>query len=80
MGAVSLQDGDRPRPLPLVVRVEPAREAAHALRHAGERRLRALPEALRTAVIDEATWHRLDPARTTLRDIDEPGDLDQHEP
>jgi molybdopterin-guanine dinucleotide biosynthesis protein A len=73
--AVTLQDGDRFRPLPIVVRVPPAREAAHALLHAGERRLRALPDALRTAVVDERTWLALDPGRMTLRDVDEPGDL-----
>jgi molybdopterin-guanine dinucleotide biosynthesis protein A len=75
--AVALQDGDRLRPLPLVLRSAPAREAAHALLHSGERRLRALPEALRTAVIDEATWVGLDPERATLRDVDEPDDLDR---
>jgi molybdenum cofactor guanylyltransferase len=73
--AVTLQDGDRSRPLPIVVRVPPAREAAHALLHAGERRLRALPDALRTAVVDERTWLALDPGRMTLHDVDEPGDL-----
>jgi molybdopterin-guanine dinucleotide biosynthesis protein A len=75
--AVALQDGDRLRPLPLVLRSSPAREAAHTLLHAGERRLRALPDALRTAAIDEATWVGLDPERATLRDVDEPGDLDR---
>jgi molybdopterin-guanine dinucleotide biosynthesis protein A len=74
--AVVLQDGDRPRPLPLVLRTRPAREAAHALLHAGERRLRALPDALRTAAIDERTWVGLDPQRATLRDVDEPLDLE----
>lgn len=73
--AVALQDGDRLRPLPLVVRSAPTREVAHALLHSGERRLRALPESLRTAVIDERTWVGLDPDRATLRDVDEPGDL-----
>ena len=75
--AVALQDGARLRPLPLVLRAAPAREAAHTLLHAGERRLRALPEALRMAVIDELTWHALDPQRASLRDVDEPGDLDR---
>ena len=74
--AVVLQEGDRFRPLPLVVRSTPARGAAHALLHSGERRLRALPDALRTAVIDEATWVALDPGRGTLRDVDVPGDLE----
>jgi molybdenum cofactor guanylyltransferase len=75
--AVVLQDGDRSRPLPLVLRSLPAREAAHALLHAGERRLGALPEALRTAAIDEPTWVGLDPQRATLRDVDEPLDLER---
>ncbi len=73
--AVALQDGDRPRPLPLVVRTAEAREAGHVLLHDGERRLRALMDVLRVAVIDEATWTALDPARRTLHDVDEPSDL-----
>jgi molybdenum cofactor guanylyltransferase len=73
--AVALQDGDHFRPLPSLVRVAPAREAAHALLHAGERSLRSLLQALPTAVIDEATWTALDPARGTLLDVDEPVDV-----
>lgn len=73
--AVALDDGGRFRPLPLVVRVADARRAAHALRRGGERRLRSLPESLRTAVIDASTWHALDPERRSVWDIDEPGDL-----
>jgi len=75
--AVALQDGERFRPIPIVVRVAPAQAAAHGLLHAGERRLRALPEALRAAVIDEATWQRLDPRRLTLHDVDVPSDLQE---
>jgi molybdenum cofactor guanylyltransferase len=75
--AVALQDRDRVRPLPLVLRSRPAREATHALLHTGERRLRALPDALRTAVIDEPTWLSLDPQRATLHDVDEPSDLER---
>jgi hypothetical protein len=48
---------------------------AHTLLHAGRRRLRDVLDALRTAVIDEATWTALDPERRTLVDIDEPQDL-----
>jgi molybdopterin-guanine dinucleotide biosynthesis protein A len=73
--AVVLQDGDRFRPVPALLRRDPALAAAHTLFHGAERRLRALPQALRTAVIDEATWHALDPDRSTLHDVDEPGDL-----
>jgi molybdenum cofactor guanylyltransferase len=73
--AVALRDGEHPRPLPLVVRSAPAREAVHSLLHTGERRLRRLLEALRTAVIDEGTWTKLDPSRATLLDVDLPSDL-----
>jgi molybdenum cofactor guanylyltransferase len=72
---VALAEDDRFRPLPCVVRAGPALDAAHALLHAGDRRLRNLLKALRVAVVDEPTWTALDPARRTLFDIDEPGDL-----
>ena len=73
--AVALQDGDAFRPLPCVVRTGPALDAAHMLLHAGRRRLRELLHALRTAVIDEPTWHMLDPDARTLLDVDTPEDL-----
>ena len=73
--AVVLEDEGRFRPLPVVVRVERARDVGHTLLHGGERSLRAWLRAMRLAVIDEATWTALDPDRTTLRDIDEPGDI-----
>ncbi len=75
--AVALADADRFRPLPCLVRVAPARDAASALLEAGERSLRSLLQALRTAVIDEPTWTALDPSRGTLNDVDEPEDLDR---
>ena len=73
--AVVLQDGDRTRPLPCVLRPAPAADVVHSLLHAGRRRRRDVLDSLRTAVIDETTWTALDPARRTLFDIDEPGDL-----
>lgn len=73
--AVALQEGEGFRPLPLVLRVAPAAAVAHALLHDGERRLRALPQALRTAVIDEPAWRALDPEGATLADVDVPEDL-----
>ena len=75
--AVALSDGGRARPLPSVVRTVPAIAAVHALLHDGHRRLRDAIDALRTAVIDEATWTALDPARRSVFDVDEPGDLDR---
>jgi len=74
--AVALQDGDRFRPLPSVVRTARALEVAHALLHDGHRALRDLLDALRLAVIDEPTWVALDPERRTLFDVDAPSDLD----
>lgn len=74
--AVTLQDGDRFRPLPVVIRTATGRDRGRALLHQGERSLRAWLQAMRMAVIDEATWTALDPERATLRDVDVPGDLD----
>jgi molybdopterin-guanine dinucleotide biosynthesis protein A len=75
--AVVLHDGENPRPLPCVLRTWPAAEMTHALLHAGRRRLRDLIDALRSAVIDEATWIELDPDRRSLFDVDEPADLSE---
>jgi molybdopterin-guanine dinucleotide biosynthesis protein A len=74
--AVALREGDRVRPLPCVLRMPVARDAARALMDGGGRRLRDLLEALRVSAIDEATWRALDPEARTLIDVDEPGDLD----
>ena len=74
---VALDDGEGPRPLPLVVRTSSATDAVHDLLRAGGRRLRDLFGALRTRVIDEAAWTALDPDRRTLSDVDEPGDLNR---
>ncbi|HEX5147704.1 MAG TPA: molybdenum cofactor guanylyltransferase [Candidatus Limnocylindrales bacterium] len=72
--AVLCHDG-RPRPLPMALRRVPAQAAASRLVGDGERRLRALPEALATTVIDEAVWRVHDPDGRTMRDVDTPGDL-----
>jgi molybdenum cofactor guanylyltransferase len=73
--AVALTDAAGMRPLPCVLRLERAAEAAHALLHAGEGSLRALLRTVRTAAIDEETWTALDPGRRTLFDVDVPEDL-----
>ncbi len=75
--AVVLQDADRYRPLPCVVRVGRAVQTADALLSRGRRRLLDLLDAMRRAVIDEETWVELDPDRRTLFDVDEPSDLDE---
>jgi molybdopterin-guanine dinucleotide biosynthesis protein A len=74
--AVALQDGDRFRPLPSVIRTASAVEIAHALLHDAHRALRDLLDALRLAVIDEPTWLAFDPDRRSLFDVDAPSDLD----
>jgi molybdopterin-guanine dinucleotide biosynthesis protein A len=73
--AVVLEHEGRPRPLPIALRRDPALAAAEVLLADGERRLRALLDALATTVIPEATWRALDPYGMTVRDIDTPGDL-----
>jgi molybdopterin-guanine dinucleotide biosynthesis protein A len=73
--AVVLEHEGRARPLPIILRREPAAAAASHLYADGERRLRALTEVVATRVIREATWRVLDPDAVTLRDIDAPADL-----
>jgi molybdenum cofactor guanylyltransferase len=73
--AVILDHDGWPRPLPMAVLRLPALAVASRLVAAGERRLRALTEALTTTVIEESTWRGLDPGGTTMRDIDTPADL-----
>jgi molybdenum cofactor guanylyltransferase len=73
--AVVLEHDGRARPLPMVMRRDPAAEAADRLLASGERRLRALIETLATTVISEPTWRALDPYGMTVRDIDTPADL-----
>ncbi|HET6790568.1 MAG TPA: molybdenum cofactor guanylyltransferase [Actinomycetota bacterium] len=75
--AVVLSDGGEARPLPCVVRTEPAADAVAILLGSGRRRLRDLPSALRTVVVDEPSWTTLDPGCRTLVDIDEPADVER---
>ena len=77
--AVVLEHDGRPRPLPIVVRRDPASTAAGRLVDGGERRLRALTTALATTVIPEATWRQLDPEGRSVRDVDTPDDLPPHD-
>ena len=74
--AVVLEHEGRARPLPIALRRESALAAADVLLADGERRLRALSEALEITVIPETTWRALDPYGMTVRDIDTPADLD----
>jgi hypothetical protein len=63
------------RPLPLAVRVEPARALASRLLERGDRSLRVLVAGLETRVLAEADWRVLDPDADTLRDVDRLEDL-----
>lgn len=75
--AVVLQvRGDAP-PLPLALRVEPARAAAALALARGERSLRALVAGLEPGRLAEADWRALDPEADSLVDIDRPADLDR---
>jgi len=60
-----------------VLRTVPATAAARALLEAGRRSLRDLLAVVATVVVDEPTWTALDPERRTLRDVDEPTDMDR---
>lgn len=73
--AVVLEHDGAARPLPMVVRREPALVAAGRLLDQGERRLRALIDDLETHAVAESTWRLLDPGGTTLHDIDTESDL-----
>jgi molybdopterin-guanine dinucleotide biosynthesis protein A len=73
--AAVLADDDGPRPLPLAVRRSLAAPAVERLLDAGERRLRALLEALDVEVLPPDAWRRRDPLGATLRDVDVPDDL-----
>jgi len=75
--AALLSHDGRPRPLPMALRRQPTEVVVARLVESGERRLRALPDALATAVIDEAVWRILDPEGRTMRDIDTLADLRQ---
>jgi len=73
--AVVLEGDGRARPLPMALRREPGLATASALFEGGERRLRALIEAMTTAVLPEVAWRAMDPAGETLRDVDTEADL-----
>ena len=73
--ASALELAGRGEQLPVALRRDAAFEVVRRLTDLGERRLGALLEALDVALIAEETWHVLDPAGDTLRDVDTPGDL-----
>lgn len=73
--AVTLEVPGRVQPLPVALAVEPARTAAREVLASGGRSLRDLLAALGAVTLPAAEWHALDPAGSTIVDIDRPGDL-----
>jgi molybdopterin-guanine dinucleotide biosynthesis protein A len=70
--AVACRRGDRLEPLVAVYQRRPALAAAGARLAAGDRSLRGLLAALRTVVVEEAEWRRLDPDGRSFADLDDP--------
>jgi molybdopterin-guanine dinucleotide biosynthesis protein A len=75
--AVLVDDEARPRPLPLAARSSALLRAVNEELARGGRSLRGALARLRIAAIPAAEWRQLDPAGTTLRDIDRPDDIDR---
>lgn len=73
--AAVLVEGDRARPLPMIVRRDLARATTTRLVDAGERRLGALTDALVCCVFSEPEWRPIDPEGRSLMDVDTPEDL-----
>jgi molybdopterin-guanine dinucleotide biosynthesis protein A len=73
--AAVLEVGEDRPPIPMAVRRSAASAAAGALLASGERRLRALPEALHAAGVPERAWREDDPEGASLLDIDTAADL-----
>jgi FdhD protein len=78
--AVLLGTDDRgPQPLLGAYRRH-ARETVQRLLDDGERRARAVVDAVPHLVLPEASWRRLDPSRRTTIDLDTPHDVSTFEP
>jgi molybdenum cofactor guanylyltransferase len=70
--AVACRRGDRLEPLVAVYERRPALAAARSRLAAGDRSLRGLLAAVRTLVVEEAEWRRLDPDGRSFADLDDP--------
>jgi molybdopterin-guanine dinucleotide biosynthesis protein A len=74
--AVACRRGPRLEPLVAVYQRAAALAAAEAMLAAGaDRSLRGLLGALRTRVIEEPQWRRVDPDGASFVDLDDPADL-----
>jgi molybdenum cofactor guanylyltransferase len=70
-----LEHRGRRQQLPFAMRTGAGTDATRRLLAQGERRLGALTDRLPVRVLAEEEWRPLDPEARTLRDVDEPGDL-----
>ena len=73
--AAAVLEGDPVPSLPVALRQSAALEAARALLAADRRSLRALLDELAEVTVPAGEWRLLDPAGTTLADVDTPEDL-----
>jgi molybdenum cofactor guanylyltransferase len=73
--AALLEHRGRRQQLPFAMRTGAGTDGARRLLAQGERRLGALTDRLTVRVLAEEEWRPLDPDARTLRDIDEPADL-----
>ena len=73
--AAVLEQAGRARPLPMAIDREVAYRTTRELFDSGERRRRALSDALEAVVIPEAVWRALDPQARSVVDINSPADL-----
>ncbi len=74
--AVVLESAGVQEPLPLVLDRLAALAAGTDLVVSGSRSLRSLISVLDVAVVPESEWRELDPGAGTVRDVDEPRDLE----
>lgn len=70
-------DSPRRQPLPLAIRVAPAKAAAAAALDAGDRSLVRLLDRLSVAEVPIDRWLPIDPEARSLLDVDVPADLDR---
>jgi molybdenum cofactor guanylyltransferase len=73
--AAAFRIGGRPEPLCSLLRVAPAKRAAHELIAKGQMRASALLDELRVAWVEEDSLRAVDPALTTIKSINTPADL-----
>jgi molybdopterin-guanine dinucleotide biosynthesis protein A len=73
--AVACRRGPRLEPLVAVYERAAALAAARTLLRGSDRSARALLGALRTRVVEEREWRRVDPRGVSFVDLDDPADL-----